>query len=103
MVSASVSCGEHDDRPAIAALAHLLAGLLPVHVRQPDIEQHQVHHLRSELFQAGRGGGRIVDLELVMQRELLLLSPQCIIIVNDENLLTVLIGKTPGTDGQVPA
>ena len=104
-VGLGVLGGQHDDRPAIAALAHLLAGFPPVHVRQPHIEQNQVDHVRAQLLQPGRGRRRIGDLELVMQRELLFERlAQCIIIVDDENLSHGTHSKKlPGTDGQVPA
>jgi hypothetical protein len=62
--------GEHDDRRAHAGLAQKLHRFAPVHVRQPDIHDHQVEMALAGCLDPGAGGGGVRKLEFVIERQL---------------------------------
>src|SRR5690606_19271210 len=51
--------------------AHQAAGLAPVHVGQPDVEQHEVEALVPGLLDGLAGGAALGDLELLVEMKLL--------------------------------
>ena len=78
--------GQHDDRALEPVLAHDLAGLAAVHVRQANVEQDQLEALLLGDLDALRRSRCRHDLEIVVQRQLVAQRlAQLLVIVDQEN------------------